>query len=249
MNTPRPLHLAGLLVLLAAATAFRPATPGLRPYPAAAVAADTREARNVAPFTRVQLAGSMEVIVTQGSTQKVEVEGLPEDVKEVTTTVEKGRLRVGNVNHSGLNWRGFKGPVKVYVTVTTLEGLSVSGSGHLHADNALTGKAVSVAVSGSGKLRAPLTAEVVDASISGSGQMQLSGSAQSLAASVSGSGRIDASALKAGSCEARISGSGNCRVNVTETLDAHISGSGNVLYGGSPKVSSHISGSGRVSKS
>lgn len=247
MKTSRPLQLACLLALLAPATAFRPAAPaGGAPI---TIAADTREVRNVAAFTRVQLAGSMEVIVTQGSAQKVEVVGLAEDLKEVETTVEKGRLRVGTVNHSGISWRNFKGPVKVYVTVTSLDGLSVSGSGHLHADNTLTSKTMTVAVSGSGKLKAPLQAEVVEASISGSGQLQLSGSTKSLSAGVSGSGRIEASELKASSCEARISGSGNCRVNVAETLDAHISGSGSVLYTGSPKVTSHVAGSGRVSKS
>ncbi|RAK64714.1 head GIN domain-containing protein [Hymenobacter edaphi] len=246
MKTSRLPHLACLLVLLAPATAFRPVAPG--PPPAAHTAADTREVRAVGPFTRVQLAGSMEVIVTQGSAQKVEVVGQPEDVKEIETTVDKGRLRVGTVNHSGIGWRSFKGPVKVYVTVTTLEGLSVSGSGSLHADSPLTGKAVKVAVSGSGQLRAPLTAEVVEASVSGSGQLRLSGSSRSLSASISGSGRIDAGELKASTGEARISGSGICRLHVAETLDAHISGSGNIYYAGSPRVSSHVSGSGRVSK-
>lgn len=247
MKTSRPLQLACLLALLAPATAFRPAAPAPAPR-ATTVAADTREVRNVAPFTRVQLAGSMEVIVTQGNAQKVEVVGQPEDVKEIETTVEKGRLRIGTVHHSGVSWHNFKATVKVYVTVTTLEGLGVSGSGNLHADNTLTGKAVAVAVSGSGKLKAPLQAEVVEASISGSGQLQLSGSTKSLSAGVSGSGRIDANELKAEKCEARISGSGNCRVNVAESLDAHISGSGSVYYSGSPKVTSHVAGSGRVSK-
>ncbi|TLM95335.1 head GIN domain-containing protein [Hymenobacter jeollabukensis] len=246
MKTSRLPHLACLLLLLAAATAFRPVAPG--PPSALRAAADTREVRTVGAFTRVQLAGSMEVIVTQGNAQKVEVVGQPEDVKEVETTVEKGRLRVGTVNHTGMSWRNFKGPVKVYVTVTTLEGLSVSGSGNLHADNTLTGKAVTVAVSGSGQLRAPLQAEVVEASVSGSGQMRLNGSTRSLSASVSGSGRIEAAELKASTCEARISGSGNCRLNVAETLDAHISGSGNIYYAGSPRVTSHVAGSGRVSK-
>ena len=86
----------------------------------------------------------------------------------------------------------------------------------------------------------------VAASISGSGQMQLSGSTKTLSAGVSGSGRIEANDLKASTCEARVSGSGNCRVNVAETLDAHISGSGNVYYQGSPKVTSRVSGSGRA---
>lgn len=249
MKTARFPRLACLLVLLAPATAFRPAQPGAAPAPTVGILADTREVRSVAPFTRLALAGSMEVIVTQGSAQKVEVVGLPEDVKEIETTVNEGRLRIGTVQHSGINWHNLKGTVKVYVTMTTVQGLSVSGSGRLHADEPLTGKAVTLGVSGSGQLQAALQAEVLVTSVSGSGSLRLSGSTRSLSAGISGSGRIEASQLKASTCEARISGSGNCRLNVAETLDAHISGSGNISYAGSPRVTSHVAGSGRVSKS
>ncbi|GAB2947007.1 head GIN domain-containing protein [Hymenobacter coalescens] len=235
------------VALLATLAAFRPA-PEAALKPAAYAAADTREQRQVAAFTRLTLATSAEVILEQGSTQKVEVVGAAEDLKDVETTVENGRLRIGTVHKNGLNWRGFRGPVKVYVTMPAIEALGVSGSGKLHADKPLRAKALTLAVSGSGQLRAPLSAESVDASVSGSGSMALSGSTQTLKAGISGSGRIEASGLQAGSCEAHISGSGNCRLNVSESLDARISGSGNISYAGSPRVTKHIAGSGRVSK-
>ncbi|WP_139361831.1 head GIN domain-containing protein [Hymenobacter sp. CRA2] len=237
-------HLALPLVLLATLPAFRPAG-----MPTKAVAADGREVRQVAAFSKLTLATSAEVILVQGSTQKVEVSGSAEDLKELTTTVENGRLTVGTVQKNWNNWRGFKGSVKVYVTMPSIEALAVSGSGQLHADQMLRGGSVQVAVSGSGQLRAPLTAESIEANVSGSGSLKLSGSTTSLNAGISGSGRIEAGELAAKTCEARLSGSGNCRVNVAQTLDARISGSGNVYYAGSPRVTSHVAGSGRVSKS
>lgn len=245
MKTPLLPRLALPLVLLAALPAFRPAAPA----PGVVLPAETRETRSVAAFSKLTLATAAEVIVTPGSSQKVEVVGEPADLKDLETVVENGRLRIGTPRKSGLNWRGFRHPVKVYVTVTTLEALSVSGSGSLHADSPLTGKAMSVSVSGSGSLRAPLQVESLDASVSGSGSLRLSGSTRTLKAGISGSGRIEAAGLQAATCGARISGSGTCRLNVAETLDAHISGSGDVLYAGSPRVTSHIAGSGRVRKS
>lgn len=47
-------------------------------------------------------------------------------------------------------------------------------------------------------------------------------------------------------CQARISSSGSCQVNVARTFDAYLSGSGSVVVSGHPQVTSHTSGSGRV---
>ncbi|RTQ53673.1 DUF2807 domain-containing protein [Hymenobacter gummosus] len=235
-----------LPLLLAVLPILGPATAA--PVVAAVPVADAREVRNVAAFSKLTLATSAEVILEQGSTQKVELEGLPEDLKEIETTVDGGKLRIGTVSKTGLNWRGLTGRVRVYVTMTKVEALSVSGSGSIQAAKELRGGTMTVAVSGSGRLQAPLAAESVEASISGSGGLRLSGSTKALSTHISGSGSIQATELQAATCEAHISGSGNCRVNVSQTLDAHISGSGSVHYAGSPKVTSRIAGSGRVSK-
>jgi hypothetical protein len=46
--------------------------------------------------------------------------------------------------------------------------------------------------------------------------------------------------------ETHISGSGDIRVNLSQSLTARISGSGSVYYRGNPSVSTNISGSGTV---
>jgi len=55
--------------------------------------------------------------------------------------------------------------------------------------------------------------------------------------------------LKTKECEVEIYGSGDCDVNVSESLDVRINGSGNVTYKGNPaEVNQKVSGSGGAHK-
>ena len=61
-----------------------------------------------------------------------------------------------------------------------------------------------------------------------------------------GSGKIDFSAIEARDVNARIIGSGDIRVRVSDHLEARIDGSGSVFFRGSPILSTDINGSGRI---
>jgi hypothetical protein len=76
--------------------------------------------------------------------------------------------------------------------------------------------------------------------------MNLAGQTNRHHASISGSGKINAFDMPARNVSLKISGSGDCKVNATETLDARISGAGDVIYSGHPRITSKISGSGRL---
>jgi Putative auto-transporter adhesin, head GIN domain len=65
---------------------------------------------------------------------------------------------------------------------------------------------------------------------------------------VYGSGSIDAQSLQTKQTEAKIHGSGNIGVSVTEQLKAGIFGSGNIYYWGNPILETTQNGSGRVIK-
>lgn len=234
MKTLRFL-LPGLLLALLL-TAFRPA--------------DTRETRKVGAFTAVNLGGSMRVVFRQGSPQKVEVVGEPEDLAHLETIVEGNQLRIGAKREGRFLTYNFHKSVTVYVTTPTVTGLAVSGSGSLQAAEPIRAAKLKLSVSGSGNLElASVTADALDSSLSGSGNIEVAGgSAPSQEISVSGSGGVRAEQLASKTCSVRIAGSGNCRVRATETLDARIAGSGGVYVSGNPRVSSSVAGSGRVHK-
>lgn len=209
--------------------------------------ADTRETRQVGAFSSLVLAGSPTVTLRQGSPQKVEVEGDPEDLSHLETTVTNGRLRIGSKPTNGNSWYRNRGSIRVYVTMPSIKGLTVSGSGNIKAAEAVNAADLDLTVSGSGGIElANLTADKINTAVSGSGNIDVAGVAPTQDVSVSGSGNVKASKLRSEACHVAISGSGNCRLMVTKSLDASIVGSGDVYVMGSPKISSSVIGSGRI---
>lgn len=196
-------------------------------------------------LTGVGLAINADVILTQGSSQKVVMEGQQNVLDNIKRTVKGGSWSIGYEK----NVRNAK-PVTIRITMATLDEVAVSGSGNVSAIGTFTGlEDVETAVSGSGGIHLAIEAGKVEAAISGSGEIILKGTARSLEAAISGSGDVDAQDLKTTDCEVAISGSGDVAVNCTGTLEAAISGSGDVRYkGDAPKVRASVSGSGDVTE-
>jgi len=88
---------------------------------------------------------------------------------------------------------------------------------------------------------------VSQVSITGAADFELAGAKQeALDIHITGTGNVSAFDMEVNDCTIRISGAGNCEVNVTESLDVLISGVGNILYMGDPTVTSEVSGVGNV---
>jgi len=84
-------------------------------------------------------------------------------------------------------------------------------------------------------------------SVTGAADFELAGAKQeALDIHITGTGNVSAFDMEVNDCIIRISGAGNCEVNVAESLDVIISGVGNVLYMGDPAVTSEVSGVGNV---
>lgn len=206
-----------------------------------------REVRSVPAFTQLNLAGSISIVLRQGSPQKVEVEASAADRAIIETAVRDGKLRVGT--KPGTNQR-FEGKVTVYVTMPTIEALGVSGSGNLTTTEDIKSDNLNLSVSGSGRLKlARVQADKLKSSVSGSGNISMTGASAHHDVNISGSGQVDAPNFRSETCRVSISGSGNCRVEVTKNLDARLAGSGNVYVTGKPQINASTAGSGRVRSS
>lgn len=204
----------------------------------------SKEVRDLSSFQSIALSFSGNVILTQGQTQKVEIEAEQEFLKDVITEVRGEELIIRTEDRM---WRNM-GQVKIYITMPVISALKVTGSGSITASNNLAVDKLRLDVSGSGSVKIDrLKAQQIENKISGSGSIKISGeNASSLSASISGSGKLDAFSLAAGSVTVNISGSGNANVQATETLDTRISGSGSVNYKGHPRVNANATGSGKT---
>lgn len=206
-----------------------------------------REVRNVDKFSAIGLSVPADVYVTQGSPQKVELEGDASDLEKILTEVDGNTLKIETQLES---WH--IGKIKAYITVENINSLAVSGSGSLHIDRSLETSELSLAVSGSGSIDIKkLKANSIESTISGSGEIRLSGNGKvvdSQRIAISGSGNLYAESLETSDAEVQVIGSGECKLFVSGKMQVNISGSGDVYYKGDALVKAHVSGSGKVRK-
>ena len=178
---------------------------------------------NLDDIRGLAVSGSQNVVLTQGTSQEVTVEGQANLIDILSTGVKDGIWEV-RFTENVRNVDNFT----VFVTVPDVDQIKVSGSGNVSSDGDLDLNELSIAVSGSGSV-------------------SLAGSVDEQTAIVSGSGEISNYSLSSRQTTATVSGSGEVRITATETLNATVSGSGAIRYRGDPAVNSTVSGSGRVS--
>jgi hypothetical protein len=182
----------------------------------------TTVSRHVGSFKKIKLEGAMDADLTIGTASDVKIVGDDNLAPLVQTEIEGDTLRI----FVGKNYGTHNG-LKVTLSVPTLEGVSLAGSGDVSI-HAFKGGSLNIAVSGSGDVTAEGTAGKVTASVKGSGDLKLYG-------------------LQATDADISIKGSGDAQVTATGHLTGSIAGSGDIRYKGPPNhVSRSVAGSGDV---
>ena len=198
----------------------------------------------VADFAKVELKGSDDVVVTTGAAFAVRAEGPSEELDRLEISSDGTTLRIGRVRSTAMGWSKSEG-VTVHVTMPSIAGASVSGSGDMTVDRAAGD--FSGAVAGSGDLSiAALQGGKVDFSIAGSGGIAAAGTAASLDISIAGSGDVDAGKVRAGRANVSIAGSGNATADIDGPAEVSIMGSGDAVMGKGAKCSTSKMGSGEA---
>ena len=205
--------------------------------------------RKVDPFSEISLRIGAKVHLEQGAKQNLEIVAKSSTLDEIITEVKDGKLIIRFPNKDYF-WKTFQpGEVIIYITTPEINGLGVSGSGDIIAENEIKTKILDLGVSGSGNIRlSELSAERVKSSISGSGDIVLAGkaAAQDLSVAISGSGNLKGFDYSADDVSVKIAGSGNVDIEANKNLYVRLAGSGNVTYKGRPMIDQSIAGSGKV---
>jgi hypothetical protein len=200
------------------------------------------ESRQVPEFKEIRLEGMGKVALTQGNLSSIEVTTDDNIQPSIETEVTNGKLIISH--EKGKNLRPTT--LNFTITVKDLEGISIAGSGDIIGNEEFNSERLYTDIAGSGDIAIKVSVDSLESSISGSGSISLSGSANSYDARITGSGDIDAFDLQTTDSSVVITGSGNCRIRVSDRLRAKITGSGDVLYKGDPRISQSITGSGKV---
>ncbi len=184
------------------------------------------QARHVATFDSVELAGSNNVVIRVGGKKSVVVRADENLLDRVTTEVESGKLVIANTPGSLTT----KSPMSVEVTVPVLNALTLTGSGNIVV-NGIETQGLKVTLPGSGTLTGSGTVKRLDVTVGGSGTVQFA-------------------RLVANDVRAVVSGSGSIFITATKSLDASVSGDGAILYRGNPQhVTKSVTGTGAIAGS
>ncbi len=201
--------------------------------------------REVSHFNAIKSSSSVDVFISQGSSESIKVVADDNVINKIITKVEGSTLLIYTKDI-----KLSTGKMAVYVTLKELKSLKNTGSGDVSTENMINTENLSIRGTGSGDLKLDLNASNVELEMTGSGDVSLSGIKGILEIQLTGSGDLGADNLNLDQCNVRLSGSGDIRLSgACKDLNITGSSSGDISASKleSSKCSIIKSGSGDVS--
>ena len=204
------------------------------------------ESRTVKGFDGVEVSYPAKVVITQGKSETLKLEGEDNVLPGLRTEVRNGTLYIDYKPKDGKRINATEAVV-ITIVVKDLHAVNFESAGKL----ILTGiqsDDLNVSVSGAGNLELnDIDVKNLSVNLSGAGDMSASGVADDLNVTISGFGGFNGEDLHSQSANIDISGAGSATTWVDDTLNAQISGAGSITYYGKANVSKQVSGLGSVS--
>jgi hypothetical protein len=201
------------------------------------------EERSVSGFHAVDISGSGEAVIVQGSEEGLTIEMEDNLLPYMKSEVVNGVLRIGFEREDVLSSFRPTKPIKFQVRVKDLDSIDLSGAVNLTMDSLSTEK-LSTNVSGAGTIRIDqLQADLLTADLSGATTVTLSGKVTEQKIQMSGSGNYRAEDLQTNITSIDASGASKVRIYAMDELKLNLSGASDVEYYGTPKLTQDVSGS------
>ena len=190
-----------------------------------------KESREVRDFDRIEGSHGIDVLLTMGNKEELEVSA-PEDLLEhLVTEVKGGKLKI--YYDRSFNWSN---DTKVYLTARKLEGINTSGGSDLTGENLLKSKSLDLKASGGSDIRLEVSVRNLEVHVSGGADITLSGDAERLKANSSGGSDLKAFDLVVQEADLESSGGSDIKITVEEELIARASGGSDIEYRGNPRI-------------
>jgi hypothetical protein len=201
----------------------------------------------VANFDRIELAGPYDAVVRIGGAPSVHAKGDERMLERLVVEVKDGRLQIHPRQSHRIGWPSSRGKVALAITVPSLRGADIAGSGDIRIDR-VVGDGFEGGIAGSGDLRVErIEVGTLKLSIAGSGGVHaLSGRATQARYEIAGSGAIDAKGVQTETAAVSIAGSGGVNAHAAKTAAISIMGSGDANVTGGAKCTVSKAGSGQA---
>jgi Putative auto-transporter adhesin, head GIN domain len=195
------------------------------------------EVRSASPFHTLELAGKIDVILTQDSVDAISVEGGRNLLDQVETSVSDGVLTINS--NMICNWvRNLHDRITVHIHCSSLRTIIYTGSGDVSCTNTIAQPTFRVEQrQGSGTLDLKLETDTCWYGMhTGPGNVIATGSADVLYLYSGGYAHIDVRGQAHRESNCNNSGSGDFRTAPSEVLFAAVYDAGNIHYYSAPPV-------------
>jgi hypothetical protein len=199
------------------------------------------EKRNISSFNKISISGAYEVLLNNGTQEKLEIEADENLLELIETEVINSTLFITSTQPIGNSES-----LKLYITTVNLNKIDVSGAIELSNKGFFTTENLEIEVSGAADIELAVHIENLTMNMSGASETTLVGNVDNFEIEISGAGELDALKLKTRNTTIAISGAGSASVFAKKTLDISVSGAASVHYKGSPKITKSISGAGSI---
>jgi hypothetical protein len=212
------------------------------------------ETRNIAGVNRVVLREYGQLIISQGDTESLSLEGQDDVLSMVTTEVRNGELLLDiQGGWWDRTWRAITStvegnPLKYFLTLKKLDGLFVTGAARVKVKG-FKFSDFQLILKGAGEVvMSDIEANNLDIELPGAGLISLSGKSINQKVWLKGAGSYDAPRLETENAIVKLHGVGKARVWASSSLDADVDGIGHIEYRGQPSVRKSVSGLGKISQ-
>jgi hypothetical protein len=222
------------------------------------------ETRPVSGVSGVELATLGHLTINLGDTESLRIEAEDNLMEYLETKMLGGTLRIGTQER--VNLRNTQ-PVNYYLTVTSLEAITISSVGGILAPD-LKAEKFSITIASTGDLKmGDLEAETLTVKISSSGDMTMGvlnastlevdisstgnldiagGQVKTQNITINSSGKYTAEDLKSEDADVRLNSIGSASILVQDNLKAILKSTGNLSYRGDPILDATTDSTGNV---
>lgn len=196
------------------------------------------ETRTVDHFTGINVSTGIDVYISQGNTEHVEVVSSQKSIKDVRTEVENGILKIYYKHKEGYHWFSMhiNRNMKVYVTAKELQRISASSGSDVYGQTKINATNLSLSASSGANLRLEIASNNLNCDVSSGSDAELKGTATNFIGSASSGADIKATSLITDSSTLNASSGSDIKVTVNKSLKGTASSGGDITYKGNPAV-------------
>lgn len=201
-------------------------------------------------FNQVVTNDNVNIFVSIGNPEQVEIEGGRNLISNISANVSGGVLTLHNNNIC--NWlRSYKrSNINVYITMPEIIFLTTNGIGNIKSNGTINVDTIDLSSSSAGDIDLNINAQLIRTHLFGPCDLTLSGTSNQFESNFfAGTGFMYCNNLISGYTFLSTNTTGDCYINATSLLFIKLYGYGNVYYSGNPgTVNSSIYGTGSISK-